>query len=434
MLGPLDGSVNVAFPLITQGFGLAVADIQWIIVSFIIAQSAFTLVFGKLGDLFGHRRIFRIGLAAAALAHLACAIAPSYAALIALRAIQGVSIGLVMATGPALATLLFAPHEKRRIIAIYLMWISIGFALGPLVGGVILSSLGWPGVFWFRVPIALIALLLSIWLPEPVIDRASRPRLDYLGAVLLVALLSCLILFISLARGAYLGLAVLLLIAGLAALWAFVRHESRFPEPILQMRHFRDPNFTITQIAAVILYFSGFSVMLLLPYALAARADYSAAILGVLLALSSTGTVLASMAGGWIVRHAAAGGLIRAGLVMAAVGLLATGAVIALSDSLVFLAVALIVIGVGLGLFQVGYMDATTSILPIAERGVAGSLASVTRLVGLVFGAAAIMWLYEALRPSGAAFAWSFGILGALLAVFSMGMRRITMPSLDIPR
>ncbi len=424
LLGPLDSSVNVAFPAITRAFDIALGDIRWIIIGFVIAQSSLSIVFGKLGDLYGHRRIFQLGLATCALAHLACGFAPTYSALIVLRMVQGLAVGIAMACAPALATLLFPETHKRRVLAIYLMLFSVGVAIGPIAGGLLLPWTDWPGVFWFRVPLALLALVLSAAIPHTHLQRAAAPRIDWLGAALLVTTLTCLALLLSFAERHAL-VAIGLSVAGAVAFTLFVRHEAAYPEPILPVRAFLTPAFASLQFAAVLINLCCFAIMLLLPYWLADRSDYSTVGSGALLALFPIGSIVANGLAGSVMRHLAARRLVRLGVALSGLGLLSIGVAISYEASLVGIAAALFVVGVGLGVFQLGQADATTSHLPIAERGVAGSLMNVTRLVGLVLGAALISALYAWLQQhlGARAFAWSFALLGAALGLLALALR-----------
>ncbi len=424
LLGPLDSSVNVAFPAITRAFDIALGDIRWIIIGFVIAQSSLSIVFGKLGDLYGHRRIFQLGLATCALAHLACGFAPTYSALIVLRMVQGLAVGIAMACAPALATLLFPETHKRRVLAIYLMLFSVGVAIGPIAGGLLLPWTDWPGVFWFRVPIALLALVLSTAIPRMPPQREGARRVDWLGAAWLVVALSCLVLLISFADRHALA-AIGLLVAGTVAFTLFVRQEADHPEPILPVRAFLAPGFASLQLAAVLVNLCCFAIMLLLPYWLADRSDYSPAGSGALLALFPIGSIVANGLAGTVVRHLAARQLVRLGVALSGLGLLAIGVAISWEAPLAVIAAAMFVAGIGLGVFQLGHADATTTQLPIAERGVAGSLINVTRLVGFVLGAALISVLYAWLQQhlGARAFAWSFSLLGAALGLLALALR-----------
>ena len=366
LLGPLDTSVNVAFPAITAAFGLALAEIQWVVVPFVLAQSVLTIAFGRLGDLYGHRRVFAVGMAACALTHLAAGFAPDFGWLVALRVLQGIAVGLAVSCAPALATLLFPPQEKRRILGVYVTLFSLGLAMGPLAGGALVGWLGWPGVFWFRVPIALGVLLL---LPLLADVRASD-----------------------------------------VAASDAVRLEAAIP----RISPLRTPRFAGVQLASTVVNLACFSILLLIPYALAARPGNSIEAAGALLSLFPGGSLLGGVAGGRLTHRASATGLMLAGLATAGTGLLLTAASVTTYGPLP-LGAALALTGFGLGLFQVGYMDATTSMLPASERGVAGSLVTVTRSLGIVLGATGISALHTALGS----LPWTIATMGAALLAFT---------------
>ncbi|MDH4392387.1 MAG: MFS transporter, partial [Aquabacterium sp.] len=172
LVGPLDTTVNTAFPVITAAFALAPHAIQWVVIAFVLTQTSLTLVFGRLGDLFGHRRIFAIGLATCAMAHLAVGLAPDYPTLVAMRVLQGLGVGLVVSCGAALATLAYPPDQKQRVLALYVASTSLAMAVGPWLGGVLIAAFDWPAVFIFRSPLALLVWLALPWvLPAP----AARP-------------------------------------------------------------------------------------------------------------------------------------------------------------------------------------------------------------------------------------------------------------------
>ena len=450
-IGPLDTTVNTAFPVITAAFGLAPHEIQWVVIAFVLAQSSLTLVFGRLGDLFGYRRIFAIGLVACALAHAAVALAPDYPTLVAMRAFQGLGVGLVVSCGPALATLMFAPHQKRQVIAIFVTATSVAMALGPWLGGLLLSAFGWPGVYWFRVPLALLALALVPVLPlmagappagpggpgagiSPAAGvtadltagtEAAGGRFDWAGAIGLTAVMCCLILGLTeLARPlghAAWGLSGVL--AGIVGAALFVRHEQRTEHPVLRMTPFGSPRFAGVQLASVFVNFACFANLLLLPYVLTRGMGVSIATAGMVLSLYPTGSVLGGMLASRLGAHMASARLMALGLGLAACGLLLTAAILAQSLHIV-LGLGMLVCGLGQGLFQVGYMDTTTSLLPAHERGVAGSLVNVTRGLGIVFGAAGISWLNGLWRSEAISFALVGSALALVALTFATAVRR----------
>lgn len=447
LLGPLDTTVNTAFPVITQAFALPLRDIQWVVIPFVVAQSAASLVFGHLGDRLGHRRVFALGLAASALAHAAAAMAPDYPTLVAMRGLQGAAVGIAVACAPALATLLFPAERKAAVLALYAAVFSLGMALGPWLGGLLLAA-GWPAVFWFRVPLSLLALALLPLVPSGprppqgtpagrrqsappsgaaqatgVRDRgAGRAAFDWPGALGLPAVFACLALGIAESTRPGAGASgPLLLLLGLAGGVLFARHESRAAHPVLRMTPFRSLRFSGLQAASVAVSFACFANLLLLPYVLTREAGLSIAATGLLLSAYPAGSVLGSLLFGRVARRWPAHRAMALGLGVASGGLLLLAGLLSLWPLPALMVVGMLASGIGQGVFGVGYMDATTSMLPIEERGVAGSLVNVTRLLGVVLGATLIGWLQGQTGHSGA----SFGIVGGGLAVFALAFGRL---------
>src|SRR4051794_33654242 len=164
---PLDSAVNIDFSAIVARFGLPIPMIQWIVIAYVLTQTSLMLTFGRIGDLFGYRRIFLFGTAISTIAFVACALAPTYLALLAGRVAQGVGAGLILSCGPALATSLFPEAMRTQVLARYMMMFGIGSALGPSVFGLLVQPFGWSGVFSFRAPIAGAAFVLAWTLPRP---------------------------------------------------------------------------------------------------------------------------------------------------------------------------------------------------------------------------------------------------------------------------
>lgn len=426
LAGPLDTTVNTAFPVISAAFALAPHAIQWLVIAFVLTQTSLTLVFGRLGDLFGHRRIFAIGLATCAVAHLAVGLAPDYPTLVAMRVLQGLGVGLVVSCGAALATLASPAADRQRVLALYVASTSLAMAVGPWLGGVLIAAFDWPAVFLFRAPLALLVWLALPWvLPAPAGRQGAAPAFDWVGAVGLSALLCAMVLGLAeLARPAgraAVGLAGLGAAMLGAVLW--VRHASRTPHPVLRLAPFRSRLFSGVQLASVVLSLATFANLLLLPYVLM-RGPQALPIgaAGLLLALYPCGAVIGSLLAGRLGAWTGAIGLMVWGMGGSAIGLLATALLLVPAPQLLAglppaaLGAGMLVCGVGQGLFQVGYMDTTLSLLPAQERGVAGSLVSVTRLLGIALGAVGIGWF----DAWGGSTALSFAVLGGALALLAL--------------
>jgi len=418
---PLDTATNIAFPAITAAFAIPLEDIQWVVICYVLTHAGLMLGVGRVGDLFGHARVFRLGLAWSAIAYLLCAAAPSFGALIFCRFLQGIGAALILSCGPALATSLFPESRRARVLGAYAAMLAVGAALGPSAGGILVQEFGWSAVYWARTPAMLLALAL-LRLP-PSRPTCGRPAFDLPGACLLALALSLLLLALNRLKGLLDGdlLALALALASLGAGYACVRWERLTPSPVLDLKVFRQGPFAFLSLANVLLNLAGFAVMLLVPYYLARFAALPWYQAGFVLALSPFGSMLAAPLAGRLLARTApyrvafgGGGILALGL-----GLIAAWGSEA---SLPSMAAALVLHGIGAGLFQVAYLEHVTATMPRADRGVAGSLANVTRTMGVVTGASLLMLLFRSVQSSGpggdagflAGFASTFGAAAAL--------------------
>ncbi|HZT47607.1 MAG TPA: MFS transporter [Hyphomicrobiaceae bacterium] len=408
---PLDTAVNIAMPSITAAFALALEDIRWIVIAYVLTYSSLMLVFGRLGDLLGYRPIFQLGLLVSALGFAACAAAPTYPLVLLGRVLQGIGTALALSCGPALATSLFDEGERARALAFYAGATAVGSALGPLAGGLLVERWGWSAVFAFRVPVVALALALSWRLPG-VERRGSMRGFDAIGAALLVSWMSALLLGLAVLPAGLgpllplgLGLVALVLLA------AFLVHETSSPQPLIRLGLFRNVDFAVMNAASIAVHFAAFAILILVPYYLVRTAGLEATAGGAMLALGALGTVAGSWATGRLARRISTGRLALAGIVLAIAGL---GSVAAWTEAapMAVIALSLLAQGFGLGLFQVAYADFVTATLPVADRGVAGSLTMVTRTIGVVAGAtglsAALTHFEAAALAAGAGAAEAF--------------------------
>ena len=181
----LDTSVNIAFPAITRGFQLSIGDIQWVVICYVLTYASLLLALGRIGDTVGHALVFRIGLIWSTVALLLVGWSPSFGAMLFFRCLQGIGAALVLSCGVALVISLHGEERRSHALGIYTMMLSVGLMLGPLVGGALTSVWDWPSVFWFRIPIAVAALLLLRGMRAPP-QRQTADRFDIPGGVALV--------------------------------------------------------------------------------------------------------------------------------------------------------------------------------------------------------------------------------------------------------
>jgi EmrB/QacA subfamily drug resistance transporter len=417
---PLDTAVNIAFPDITGSFGLPIAMIQWVVICYVLTHAGLMLAFGRVGDMWSHARVFRAGLLWSVVAFLLCAAAPSFGWLLFFRFLQGIAAGLIVSCAPALIISLYPEARRSHALGIFTLMFALGSAVGPLIGGALVAHWGWPSVFWFRAPIALTSLLFLRGLPQGAAADGEQ-RFDIVGAVLLAFGLASLLLALNalprLGDGDY--LALLLVPAAGASLVAFVWWENRAAQPIVRVELFRDARFAIVNLASALMYMVTFSVLLFAPYFLVRYTALPLPFAGAVLATGFVTMAAASpLAGALVARMPAAR--------VAPLGALATGAGLFLvgnwqpDTAPVVMVLALALHGLGMGFFQVAYMEIVIAASPLAQRGVAGSLSMLTRTIGVVTGAAMLTLGFQAIesaaRGDGAGEAQAF--LAAFHAMF----------------
>ena len=396
---PFDSSFNVAFPHVVRGFNLAIPQIQWAVIAYTLTYAALTLVFGRLGDMAGYRRVFQTGNIVAAISFLASTAAPTYGWFLAARVLQGVGAALALSCGPALATSLYPEDQRPRVLGLYTMMFGIGGALGPILAGELVDLFGWRAVFWFRAPIAMLAFALTWTLPRG--ESHGQQRFDAAGAGLLVLAVTAFLLTLNQIRADTSGFLAAAAVTVLSTA-GFIWRERRAAQPILDLRFFHDFDFALITAAHAALNLAGFSVMLLVPFYLDRLGGLSVPMSGLVLASSAAGIVLSGPVAGRLTASVPSKRLALIGAAAMAVAQIAIGQA-GQTVHLPVLAASMMLQGFGLGLFQVACLDISTATIPRENRGVAGSLVMMTRTVGVVTGATVLMLSFQTIRGHAAA-------------------------------
>ena len=395
-LPPLDLAVNVAFPAITAAFELQTQSIRWVVAAYVVMYASLMLAFGRLGDIVGYRRIFRAGLVLGAVAFVLCGLAPNYDWLLAARMLQGIAAALLLSCAPALATSLFDEGRRLWVLGAFASMAATAGLLAPLLGGVSIAAFGWSGVFWFRVPIALLALLFLRLLPDLPPAHPTEPRkFDLAGSVLLAAGIASLLLAVTLVQSADNSWQVpLVAVAGVTLLAGFARRQRSVEHPFLPSAIVRDPAFALRNLASISVHLAGFTVPLLVPYFLARILAYGPTQSGAVLTSWPLGMLIGSALATPTVRRLGSGPTALIGGALVATGLFTIGHWPAGATPLLMLP-GLMLHGAGIGLFQVAYTDIIIATLPRSDRGVAGSLTILTRTIGIVLGATCLSALFH---------------------------------------
>lgn len=302
----IDGTVvNVALGALQREFGATLVGVQWVVEAYALFLASLVLVGGSLGDLYGRRRIFAIGIAIFSVASVACGLARDINELILARAIQGIGAALLVPGSLAIIGASFPENERGRAIGTWSGMSAITGAAGPVIGGWLIEHASWRWAFFLNLPLAAVTLAITFWqVPESRGEKRDG-RLDWLGALLVTAGLG-LIVFALLESSSYgwrSGRVVGGLLAGVAALVLFVVVESRSAAPILPLELFRIRNFTGANLLTLFLYAALGGAMFFLPLNLIQVQGYSATAAGAaLLPFILLFSLLSRWAGGLVDR------------------------------------------------------------------------------------------------------------------------------------
>jgi EmrB/QacA subfamily drug resistance transporter len=258
----IDGSiVNVALPAIERDLGGGLAAQQWVSNAYLLALGSLILIGGSLGDIYGERRVFAIGVAGFGLLSLACALAPTIDALIAARALQGAAGALLTPSSLAIIVGAFSPKERGAAIGSWTAWGGIAAIVGPLAGGWIVDQVAWRWIFALNVPFVLVTLAL-IFAAVPRAARVAGRRVDVLGAALCVLGLGGFV-FALIEQPRYGWSSVVIdgpLLGGVVAFSSFLGYERRIAEPMLKLELFARRNFAVANLETLTMY-AGLSIL-----------------------------------------------------------------------------------------------------------------------------------------------------------------------------
>lgn len=388
----LDNTIlNVALPSLQRDFHSSLSGLQWTIDAYLIVLASLLLLSGSTADRIGRRRVFQTGLALFSVGSVLCSLAPSLGLLVAARVVQAVGGSMLNPVAMSIITNVFTgPRERARAIGVWGAVVGLSMAMGPLVGGLLVDSVGWRSIFWLNVPIGLAALVLTaLFVPE---SRAPRPRRpDPLGQAFMILLLGTLTYAIIEApgRGPADPVVYGAAIVAVASLAGFVVHALRAPEPLIDLRFFRSVPFSGATVIAV----SGFAALggflFLNTLYLQNVRGLSALHAGLfLLPMAAMTAVSAPLSGRLVGGRGPRLPLQIAGAAMLASGLLFAAFDAETRDATLF--AAYVLFGLGFGMLNSPITNTAVSGMPRAQAGVAAAVASTSRQIGQALGVAVI--------------------------------------------
>ncbi len=391
--------VNVAQVKIKDSLGASLTQIQWILDSYILAFAVLLLSFGRLGDIYGRKRFFMIGMAIFTAASVLCGasewlgdktgISGVYL-LILFRVLQGVGGAFMMPQSLSLLTVNFPAEKRGAALGIWGSVVALGAIIGPIIGGLIVTDYAWPWIFLINLPVGVVALFLVYRIVPESSDPLASPKIDWTGVVISGVGIFCLVF--ACIEGNRLGWTNpwILGLFGLSAILLvfFAWWERRVPDPIVKIELFRNRNFTVASIIAMVVSFGMLGIFFPMTLFLQEVLGFSPIKAGLAMTPMSLMILVGAPISGRLSDRIGARWLLFAGTALMAVGILFIIRQTSTSTTVLSLAPALVVTGIGMGMTFSPMTAAAMRDVPPRVAGSASGVLNTTRNIGQVLGIA----------------------------------------------
>lgn len=392
---------NVGLPTMADHFGTSPQQVQWVVVSYLVATTALIVGAGRLGDMLGRKRMLLVGIAIFTFASVLCTIAPSLLLLLAARALQGTGAALMLALSFASAGDCVPRDRIGRAMGFIGTASAVGTALGPSLGGALIAEFGWEALFAIFLPLGAVAALLIVWnIPT---DRSTRTSLpfDAAGTLTLAASLSFYALSMTLGGG-FGTLNLTLLAAAAAGALLFLRVEKKAIAPLVDLKILSQPPLRSALALNALVATVVMASLIVGPFYLTNGLGLGAVELGAVMSVGPTVAALAGVPSGRLVGRMGATSAITLGLSAAGLGSL-TLAMLPENAGIGGYVAAVAILTAGYALFQSANNTAVMAAAKAEERGVISGLLGLARSLGLVTGASAMGALYATASVASAA-------------------------------
>jgi EmrB/QacA subfamily drug resistance transporter len=378
--------VSVAMPTLKTTFATSMATIEWVAMAYMLALTVFLPLFGRLADMYGRTRLYNIGFIIFSVGSLFCGLSTSAAMLIASRTIQAVGAGMLQANSIGIITHAFPAKERGKAIGIQGAVQAVSMAIAPVLGGVLITAVGWRAIFYLNIPIGIVGTVAAL-LILPKCERKPKEKIDYLGAALFASGLAGLLLALN--EAVKLGweshTIIAYLVSGVVLLSLFIYTELKVKHPLIDLGLFKNSTFLLGNISGMLSYYVLFAVMFLMPFYLERVKGYGATLTGLLLTPLLLAMAVSAPLSGRISDKYGSRIMTTAGMLVSAAGCLwllylgGSARITGVIGTMIFL-------GIGMGLFSTSNNTAIMSAAPSEKLGMAGGLLNMTRSLGLIFG------------------------------------------------
>lgn len=383
----------ISLPTVAHGLQTDILGITWALISFQIAGIWGSVVFGRLGDIYGHRKIYGLGVIIITAGSFLCGVSQDILQMIIFRFLQGLGGAVIQSAGRALALESIPPGTEGKAQGLMATAHHFGFFLGPPLGGFIIDAIHWRGIFLFAVPVGLAGIALTYTSfdsdPRPTTTR-GRPRVDHAGTLLFMALTAILALLLDHKAGQALGIENrgLLVLALVGALWGFLAHENKSPNPMMDLSLFRIRTFTLCSIGLTASTMTHGLIGFTMPFYLQDILHISPSFMGLIFLLPSIFTITLAPVSGHITDRIGA----RIPLIIGSLGLMIAmviGVNLKTGSHWILPAIALGITGIAGAFFNTPIQAAIISSVPKEHRGVAAGVINTVFGLGHLVGISA---------------------------------------------
>ena len=439
LLSSLGTSIaNVGLPTFVHVFHASFQSVQWVVLAYLLGVTTLVVSAGRLGDLFGRRKLMLAGILVFSTASFLCSVAPSLAFLVAARVGQGMGAAMMMALTMALVGETVPAHRAGRAMGLLGTTSAIGTALGPSLGGVLIGTFGWPSIFLINLPLGLLAAALAWrYLPRDKAKAATlRADFDVPGSILLAGALASYALAMTLGRGHFGRLNVLLVGVAVVLSVAFLIIESKLRSPLLRPAMFRDRLVSVGFISSSLATTVAMTTLVVGPFYLSGALHLDATCIGLVMSTGPLVAALAGMPAGKAVDRFGATRTSVAGLALMALGTLLLSRIATSSGAAGYIA-ALVTLTAGFATFQAANNTAVVTGTAPAQRGLVSGLLNLSRNLGLVTGASLMGAVFMAAANANAIeLASVSGVVAGTHAAFLLaaGLIGVALALVNLPR
>ncbi len=388
-MSAFDGSVvNLVLPNISAYFDTSLSMVEWTVMSYLLIISSLLLAYGRLGDIYGHKRIYTTGLVVFTAGSVLCGLAGSIQMLIGFRAIQAIGAGMLMAMGPAIVTDTVAPQDRGKALSVTAVAVAVALTLGPAIGGFLTSFFGWQSIFFVNIPIGIGAFWFGRQVIQQKDERMDQP-FDWMGASLIFAALICILLSLSFVEQlgwTHAGIIVTMMV-GLGLVAGFIFWERAAQFPLFDIALFKNRLFAMSNLSALLNYMAQNTIILLIPFYLQKLKGLPPDQAGVLYLAMPLATMVVAPISGTLSDRMDTRYISSAGMGIMAIGMGILSYLKADSPHVLMIA-GLAVVGFGIGLFQTPNNSAIMGAVSRDKSGVASGMLATMRNIGMVLGVA----------------------------------------------